>query len=345
MPNTSINKALSTLTKDLSDRQRDVLHGRFGLDKGGETQTLEALGRRFGVTRERVRQIEASALQSLRDRVGSDLLWSNLLSESKRFLKNAGGVARKDVMLAHLRNSFTDLTENHLALALAASKEFFIHDGDKDFHPFYYLDKNALKDAASFIAQWISTLKTKRGDILTVGYDNHLKNFVKGRKANQAHAENTLSISKKIHQNPYGEIGLSEWSEIKPKTIRDRIYLVLKKNGQPLHFETIAQKINEVGFDSKPALASTVHNELIKDPRFVLVGRGMYGLTEHGYERGTAREVIQKVLKKNGPMRSKDIVTALQKERFFKYNTILVNLQNRSFFERGADGTYKIKEL
>ncbi|MDO8504878.1 MAG: hypothetical protein Q7S36_03440, partial [Candidatus Liptonbacteria bacterium] len=116
------------------------------------------------------------------------------------------------------------------------------------------------------------------------------------------------------------------------------------KKGEPQHFTGIAKLVNEAKFDKRIALASTVHNELIKDKRFVLVGRGIYGLSEYGFEPGTAKDVIKTILVKQGPMRSKDIVLAVQKARFFKYNTILVNLQNKSLFERSNDGTYRIRE-
>ncbi len=43
-------------------------------------------------------------------------------------------------------------------------------------------------------------------------------------------------------------------------------------------------------------------------------------------------------------MKSKEIVSAVQEKRFFKYNTILVNLQNKDLFERLGDGTYKVRE-
>jgi RNA polymerase primary sigma factor len=49
----------------LSDREREVLYYRFGLEDG-RSYTLEEVGRRFGVTRERIRQIEAKALRKLR---------------------------------------------------------------------------------------------------------------------------------------------------------------------------------------------------------------------------------------------------------------------------------------
>ncbi|MGB1249709.1 MAG: RNA polymerase sigma factor RpoD [Candidatus Promineifilaceae bacterium] len=49
----------------LTDREREVLQMRFGL-KDGKDHTLEEVGRKFGVTRERIRQIEAKALRKLR---------------------------------------------------------------------------------------------------------------------------------------------------------------------------------------------------------------------------------------------------------------------------------------
>jgi len=56
-----INQALGVL----SDREREVLQMRFGL-LDGQDHTLEEVGRFFGVTRERIRQIESKALRKLR---------------------------------------------------------------------------------------------------------------------------------------------------------------------------------------------------------------------------------------------------------------------------------------
>jgi hypothetical protein len=89
-----------------------------------------------------------------------------------------------------------------------------------------------------------------------------------------------IQAIRNLEQNKYGEWGLADWSEVKPKTVNDKIYLILKHEGKPLHFTEIAQRINETKFDKKTANAATVHNELILDGRYVLVSRGTYGLKD-----------------------------------------------------------------
>lgn len=338
-----IQKVYANLTKDLSDRQKEVIAGRFGVPNANP-ETLEAIGKRFGVTRERVRQIEASALKLM------SVKFENLpeavsgLSAGKKYLKSMGGVAKQETLVKHLAGEFDGLNENYLSLLLAVSDAFSFYPADPNFWPFYFLDKASQKEAVKIVSVWASVLNQKKEDVLQGNYDSHFKKFLKEKTLSTAYVENCLEISKKIHVNPYGDKGLVAWPEIRPKTIRDRIYLVLKKTGKPEHFTSIAKLVNEAKFDKRVALASTVHNELIKDTRFVLVGRGMYGLSELGFKPGTAKDVIKTILAKQGPLRSKDVVLAVQKERFFKYNTILVNLQNKDLFERGNDGAYKVKE-
>jgi RNA polymerase primary sigma factor len=60
-----LKEQLHSILNSLSDRERSVLEMRFGL-KDGESHTLEEVGQAFGVTRERVRQIESKALRKLR---------------------------------------------------------------------------------------------------------------------------------------------------------------------------------------------------------------------------------------------------------------------------------------
>ncbi|HQE18897.1 MAG TPA: RNA polymerase sigma factor RpoD [Aggregatilineales bacterium] len=60
-----LKEQVKDLLNGLSDREREVLEMRFGL-KDGQDHTLEEVGKHFGVTRERIRQIEAKALRKLR---------------------------------------------------------------------------------------------------------------------------------------------------------------------------------------------------------------------------------------------------------------------------------------
>lgn len=341
----SAAKVFNTLFNDLSPRQKEVIVGRFGLAENGKTQTLAALGKRYGVTRERVRQIEAGALSLLRKKIKATPACADILNLSQKYLRGAGGVAREENLLAHHRSFVDGLTKNHVALLLQATGAFYAYPEDKNFGAFYYSDKESLKKAGDFIAQFAKSLRAKKEEILdSNGYEMFLTGFIRQKKYDAKLAESYLSITKKVHTNPHGDTGLAEWPEIKPKTIRDRIYFVLRKKGEPLHFETIARSINEIGLGGRRALAPTVHNELIKDSRFVLVGRGIYALKERGYEPGTAKEVIHRILKRGGPMGLQDIVSAVQKDRFFKPNTILANLQNKDLFERLRTGTYRVRE-
>lgn len=337
-------KTIDNVLSDLNPRQKEIITGRFGLLESQEPQTLAAIGNKYNLTRERIRQIEASSLKALKEKINDNSDCQNLLNKGKKYLEVAGGIAREDNLLTHLASAADGLTRNHLSFLLEATGSFHSYNEDKDFWPFYFSDNEKLNQADKFTAQLMKFLKTQKTAILAGHYNKLVKEFIDNAKVNEAHAKNYLSVSKKIHTNPFGDTGLAEWPEIKPQNIRDRIYLVLKKNGKPLHFETITQEINRVSFDNRPALAPTVHNELIKDNRFVLVGRGIYGLSEDGYKPGTVQEVIKRILRENGPLNTKAISLAIEKERILKPNTILVNLQNRKVFERLSDGAYRIRQ-
>jgi hypothetical protein len=336
-----IMKEMREVLKPLSVRQQEVLVRRFGLQKL-EPETLAEIGARFGITRERVRQIEAAAMKPLKEGIEAHPTLSMFVREARAALEAQGGVMVAHRFLDYCRAQCAGVDEPHLILVAEATKAFSYYAGDRHFHSFYYASKTHLRDAKSFLDAWERTLSEKKTAVLAGGYERELRSCTEARGVALAHAENYLAISRKIHRSPYGDVGLASWPEVNPQTIRDRIYLVLKKGGAPAHFRKIAELITAAKFDGRPALAATVHNELIKDSRFVLVGRGIYALKEQGYETGTAREVIKKILSEQGALHPHEVVLAAQKGWFFKPNTILVNLQNRNHFERLGDGRYRV---
>ncbi|OYX36029.1 hypothetical protein B7Z00_04970, partial [Candidatus Saccharibacteria bacterium 32-50-10] len=139
--------------------------------------------------------------------------------------------------------------------------------------------------------------------------------------------------------------GLVKWPTVNPKNIRDKIYVILADNGKPMHFSDIAGRIKDSDFKRKDVTTQAIHNELIKDKRFVLIGRGIYALDSWGYSKGTVSDIITKVLKKAGePLHRDEIVKRVLKSRQVKETTILLNLQSKSEFKRVAKATYTLAE-
>jgi hypothetical protein len=337
-------KLINLALANLNPRQREVLIARFGLSGENDGETLAAIGERLDITRERVRQIENSAMALATASVLKDAEAVAMLAKVSKYIAGKGGVAGKPDVVQYANTLAKGIRESQLDFFAEASDAFQVRREDDAFLPLYCVSEKDWKGAQAFVSGWVNTLRARREGVFLGTYRTELASFVKAKAVPSAVAENYLSLSKYLGVNPYGDLGLSEWPEISPKTVRDKIYLVLKKKQEPLHFENIAKHINEVGFDGQKALAPTVHNELIKDDRFVLVGRGMYGLREHGYEPGIAREVIAKVLKEKGPLTAKDVVTHVTEQRFFKPNTIVINLQNKQLFEHMPDGRYQVRQ-
>lgn len=153
-----------------------------------------------------------------------------------------------------------------------------------------------------------------------------------------------IKATKKVEQNKFGQWGLDHWREVQPKTINDKVYLVLKNNGKPMHFAEIADRINEISFDIKKANAATVHNELILDKKYVLVGRGLYALKEWGYEQGTVADVIINILTiVDTPLSRDEIIKKVLEQRKVKKATIVLALMDKNKFEK-IDGKYKLKQ-
>ena len=132
---------------------------------------------------------------------------------------------------------------------------------------------------------------------------------------------------------------------VNPKNIRDKIYVILHENGSHMHFNEIAAAIRESDFKRKDVTTQAIHNELIKDKRFVLIGRGIYALQEWGYKKGTVADMITEVLEEAGePLHRDEIVKRVLKKRHVKETTILLNLQGKPQFKRTAKATYGLAD-
>jgi len=335
----NIDQFIDRFFVDFTPKQKKVVFGRFGI-KNGKKSTLQQIGDDLGITRERVRQIEEHAIKKLSTIVQEEM--QDFLNVVSQHLSECGGVRKNDEFMDDLKKKFFSnvnikYLEQKLAFIFNVAKKPFFHKENDAMYDFWYVDESAKKSFLDFVKKVTQFFKsTKREKILNEKL--HLKEFP------DFASYHFLSIPKHFGKNVFGDFGLKSWPEIEPKTIRDKAYLTLKKHGKPLHFEDIAKFISQYGIDKRPAHVQTVHNELIKDGRFVLVGRGIYGLGEHGFEPGTVKELIERLLKKHGALPADKIVSFVNQQRFLKHNTILLNLQNRRHFKKSDDGKYYIKE-
>ncbi len=153
-----------------------------------------------------------------------------------------------------------------------------------------------------------------------------------------------FQLSKEIRPNAFGAWGRSSWSTITPRRMNDKIALVLEAAGKPQHFTEIAKKINDAKFDHKTAYPATVHNELIADERFVLVGRGLYALKSWGYRPGVVADIIAQVLTDAArPLSRDEVVREVLKQRVVSESTIYLSLLQKERFERTSDGKYILR--
>src|SRR3989344_935159 len=341
-----IQTVILGLIDDLSPRQKTVLAKRFSLDgKSKRGMTLAQLGEKYGVPRERIRQIEEAAFGAVRKKIAAGA-GREVFGYLREAVDNQGSVRKEDGLMKEVEERFgIKLQPLQLRFLLEADGSFGFYSEDKDFYDFWHRGPKALSAAKGLIDKTHRHLAQKKEEVLAnKNFGAILPVLAKYFNVSDAVGLNYLAISKKFGVNQYGDFGLMEWPEINPKTVRDRAYLILKDAEKPLHFRDIADFIKERRFDGKSVHASTVHNELIKDGRFVLVGRGIYALAEHGFTPGAAREVIQRILKESGPLHPKNLVQLVLKERLFKENTVLLNLQNKKLFKRLSDGRYHVSQ-
>lgn len=317
------NKICKELLESLPERTKMIITRRFGLF-GNEKETLEFIGKEHGVTRERVRQIERDGIKQVKKRLGD---YSDVFSFFDKELEKFGGVKKEESFVdGFLKNGDC---RNCIIFLLNVSDTILRFSESDETYSLWTKNKHSLELAKEVIDEAFAELKKQK----------KLKNLFE-LKIKKDLPENVLNsyleISKRVVCNEDGLYGLSSWPEINPKGIKDRAYLVLKKAGKPLHFRDVATMLGE------KANPQTTHNELIKDSRFVLVGRGVYALSEWGYTPGEVKEVIRGILIKEGALHKNDIIVKVEEQRIVKKNTIIQNLSNKKYFIRTPDGKYTV---
>jgi hypothetical protein len=331
-----INDILATIDRE---REREIVSRRFGLFDRKET--LEQIGELLGITRERVRQLEKSVLSRLKASAeqGTIPRIPELQVTFLEKLHGLGDVARVSKLTEQVSSDSSKLEQARIAFLAQLCPDLVVINEDDHFYLAVGVRKTRDESAIKAdVAKIIEAIK-KGGEPTTV--DVVAKSSGLG---DVKQTEALASISKAL-ATLNGRWGLVRWPMVNPKNIRDKIYVILKEHGKHMHFNEIAEAIKDSEFKRKDVTTQAIHNELIKDKRFVLIGRGIYALKEWGYEKGTVSDIIADVLKTEGaPLHRDEIVKRVLKSRYVKETTILLNLQGKPQFKRVAKATYALAE-
>lgn len=330
-------KILNTIDRE---REREIISRRYGLFDRKET--LEQIGELLGITRERVRQLEKSVMSRLRadaekgDVPKLDEIEKTLLEK----LKESGNVSRVSTLASKLLGKeSTKIDQSRIAfMAELTPKLSVISENDHHHLSVAITDVHDEKGVQKYVQQIVDAVKT-------LGKPHPIEKISKHLDHPDPNHVKALSSTSKHLATLNGIWGLIKWPTVNPKNIRDKIYVILQQKGQHMHFNEIAEAIKGSEFKRKDVTTQAIHNELIKDSRFVLIGRGIYALKEWGYKKGTVSDIITEVLKEEGgPLHRDEIVKRVLKSRYVKETTILLNLQGKKQFKRTAKATYDLAE-
>jgi hypothetical protein len=344
---TETEKLINTaqeLLEVLDARSRDIVTRRYGI-KSGKIETLESIGKEYGITRERVRQIEVQAKKLIARRM-------DVLQEVSELLKDVfsrhGGVLCDDQLIEAVSSKKESPVQNTMItfyLDILPNYKFVTRTSKLGPH-WVHSDHDSKNidnviDKAEEIL--VKQKHPKKEDGLISEIRKH--NEISEEKLPNEYIIALLRASKSVKETVFGEWGLEDWVETSPRGVGDKAYIVLRRFGKPEHFRSITDLINDASFDHKRAHAQTVHNELIKDDRFVLVGRGLYGLTEWGYIPGTVADVLEAILNEaTKPLTREELLEQVLKQRMVKKTTVLLGLQNTKRFQKVAGDRYSLTE-
>lgn len=331
---TAVKDILATVERE---REREIIARRFGLYDRKET--LEQIGELLGITRERVRQLEKAIMIRLKIAAEDNLPHiTNVEKHFIRHLHDLGRVAKVQDLAERVGNG-DDRNKAHVAfLAEIAPRLSVVDENDHYHHAVGIKEHHDDAQIKKHVDTIVGTIK-KHGEPLSIE-DLHAQ----VNHDHPTHVRALASISKNL-ASLKDRWGLTKWPTVNPKNIRDKIFVILQENGKPLHFSDIAASIKASDFRRKDVTTQAIHNELIKDSRFVLIGRGIYALKDWGFSKGTVADIITDILSKEGaPLHRDEIVKRVLKHRQVKETTILLNLQGKQRFKRVAKATYALAQ-
>jgi Sigma-70, region 4 len=330
----------------LSEKERNVIERRIGLK--WHRETLQSIGNSFrpAITRERVRQIEDAGIKKV-GRIIKATELSQIQEKARQILALHGGVMTRDTLVGALIKELA-LSQNvnsYILEVIVQSDYDTLRSKPKlGTRTYFHTPKINKKQVDAVHREAMRVLKKKK-DVMDRKelYDT----ICEGAKIELGNLwvtfiDSTLDIFEDIVKGEETLIGLTRWKILNPKTLKDKAIYVMKKEKVPMHFVDISNKIS--AYLGESVKVNTIHNELIRNEEFILIGRGIYALREWGFKPGTVLDVVVDILsKEGGPLATEEIIKRVLKVRDVKKTTIYMNLQNKKTIERVGRNFYQLK--
>ena len=335
------------LLNQLSEKESHVIIHRTGLQ--GQRQTLQEIGDAYGITRERVRQIEDKGIKEIGSRIKDTRLGEIQILAGRILHEKCGIMSRDALVSAIIKELNLNASINKRMLEVILQSDFDMQKSKPRLNTVTYFHEPQItrRSIESVHAEAARILK-KRKDVMEQKalYEKVLETVGESYSyLNYELVDAIMDVFLDVVKGEKTKIALASWHILNPKTLKDKAIYVFKKQNKPMHFVELANAISEY-FDNSPVKINTVHNELIRNSEFVLIGRGIYALKAWGYKSGTVQDVIVDVFKRiNRPMTSDEITEEVLKTRQVKSNTIYMNLQNKKVFERVGRNLYQLKGM
>lgn len=344
--NENIVRSFEEILISLSEKEKNVIERRVWLK--WEKETLQSIWNSFSptITRERVRQIEESGIRKIWRIIKASIL-TDIQEKWIEFVKMSWGLASRDSLVNYLikeLNLEKDINKGVLETIVQSDFDILKSKQKLGCKIYFYLSKISRYNVDVIHKEAIKVLKKKKDVIekeeLFKIVSENLKDL---RGISAPLVGSVLELFDDIIFWEDNLVWLTKWKILNPKTLKDKAVYILKKEWTPMHFVDIANKIIEVLEDN--VKINTIHNELIRNEDFVLIGRGIYALKEWWFKPGTVLDVISSILeKRNEPMSTEEIVKEVLKIRDVKETTIYMNLQNRQVIERVWRNFYQLKQ-
>ena len=334
-----LKKTISASLKIIEqDREREIISRRFGLN--GNKETLEQIGEMLSITRERVRQLEQAILIRLKISAEDNQI-PELASAEKILVRNLvelGRVARLSELADKVYGRTTTASERTgiYFIATFANNLSVVEENDRYNAAIGISDYGDSAKIRARVDEIVSIIRANKAPMTIDELDE---------KLNYEHPNHIVAIASisKLLATLNGVWGLTKWPSVNPKNIRDKIYVILDAKKEPMHFSDIAKEIKESNFRRRNVTVQAIHNELIKDSRFVLIGRGIYALSSWGYKKGTISDTVKMIIEKaDKPLTREEIVKQVLRVRKVKETTVLLNLQNKKIFKKVDKNLYTL---